>query len=137
MGTYYYLLLLTTYYLLLTTYYLLLTTHHLLLTTHYSLLVLYVPVYLYNCTCIRTIPSTRAAVSQQQKHTGVQVCTIPVYRYTRLAFPLQLCSKRTVTTMHIQLCSHGENSHAGNSTTCTPVYLYNCCCIPLVLEVCS
>ena len=41
---------------------------------------------------------------------------------------LHLCSKRTATTIHIQRCSHGESSHAGNSfatvVSYTPVHLY-------------
>merc|ERR1712026_537370 len=65
---------------------------------------------------------------------------------------LHLCSKRTVTTIHIQRCRHGESSHAGNSSTtavsyipvhlytyvtvtCIPVYLYTY--IPISLCICT
>merc|ERR1712026_357187 len=54
---------------------------------------------------------------------------------------LHLCSKRTVTTMHIQRCRHGENSHAGNSFATVVshiplVHLYTCIAVAAYLYPC-
>ena len=88
----------------------------------------------------------RYTAIQVYRYTGVQVCTIPVYRYTRLAYlytgtpgsrcllllaGYRWCCCCRCAAAAIQRCTcalscrHGENSHAGNSFA-TLVQVYKC-----------
>ena len=118
------------------------------------------PVYLYSCTCIRTCTNT--CITHVLKHMYY------TYLYTsrnrshgrkraRAGYhrdgkerghsrhhphsTVHLRSKRTVTTVHIQRCSHGESSHAGNSFATVVshiplVHLYTCIIVAAYLYPC-
>ena len=122
----------------------------------YSCIPVY-PVYLYSCTCIRTCTNT--CITHVLKHMYY------TYLYTsrnrshgrkraRAGYhrdgkerghsrhhphsTVHLRSKRTVTTVHIQRCSHDESSHAGNSSATAVSYMYYKCiktCRKRVLHV--
>ena len=125
--------------------------------------------HLYTCTvaayCESRAHACRCTGVQVYSHTGtgVQVCTIPVYRYTRLAYlytgtpgsrcllllaGYRWCCCCRCAAAAIQRCTcalscrHGENSHAGNSFATVVshiplVHLYTCITVAAYLYPCQ